>query len=89
MDKQYLTELRDDSTNNISNTIPEILAYLFNNFVDVYIEDVDKEAETLNQMPWNISDPPMVFNTPIEDLQKLATSAGVPRCESQLIAIGI
>ena len=89
VDKQYLAELRDKLTNDIPHSIPDILAYLFKNFADVDVEDVDKEAATLNQMHWDISDPPIVFIALIEELQVPATSAGVPRSESQLIAIGI
>ena len=89
IDKQYLAELHDKFTNDIPHSIPDILTYLFRNFADVDVEDVDKEAESLNQMHWDISEPPMVFITPIEDLQVFATSAGVPRSESQLIAIGV
>ena len=40
-------------------------------------------------MTWIVSDPPMVFITPIEDLQILAIEANIPRTESQLIAIGL
>ena len=64
VDKQYIAELRDKSTNNISYTIPEILAYLFENFADMDVEDVEKEVETLNQMYWNINHPPMVLKAP-------------------------
>ena len=88
IEKPYLDELRDD-TNTITMSIPEILSYLFENFADVDPEDVDKEVEHLNQMNWNVSDPPMVFITPIKDLQVLAIEANVPRTESQLIAIGV
>ena len=50
---------------------------------------VSKAEEKLNEIHWNINDPPMVFLTAIEDLQKLATAAKIPRTEQQLISIGI
>ena len=87
VDSMYLRELRD-GTNNISRSIPDILEYLYDNFADVTAEDVNKEEAALNQLHWNVVDPPMVFFTAVEDFQKLATAAGLTRTESMLIAIG-
>ena len=89
IDGNYLNELRDDNINTISSTIPEILQYLFNNFADVTPQDVTKAEEKLNELHWNINDPPMIFLAPIEELQKLATAAKIPRTAAQLVSIGL
>ena len=89
VDKNYLDELRDETTNRITKTIPEILCYLFDNFADVNAEDVCKQEDTVSQYNWNIAEPPMEFFKAITDLQKMATAANVPRSQPQLISIGI
>ena len=89
IDGTYLDELRNENTNTIQKTIPEILSYLFENFADVSAQDVGKAEEKLNDMHWNISDPPMVVYTAIDDMQKLASAANIPRTAEQLISIGI
>ena len=89
VDDQFLEELKDEQTNNIDKSIPEILAYLFANFADVTLVDVKREEEKVKEHFWNISEPPMSFYTIIEDFQKIATAAGVPRTEKMLINYGM
>ena len=40
--------LQDEATNNILQSIPKLLGYLFENFADVTAEDVIKEEAALN-----------------------------------------
>ena len=61
VDGMYLEKLRDEATNNITQSIQGILGYLFENFAEVTAEDMIKEEAALNQLHWNIADPPMVF----------------------------
>ena len=89
IDKAYLEELRDETTNTITKTIPEILTYLFTNFADVTSDEVNKEEEKVVNHFWNLSDPPMSFYTLIEDLQLLSTAAKIPRTNEQLVALGV
>ena len=63
IDKTYLDELRNVTTNTITEIIPEIFTYLFDNFADVTSHDVTKEESKVNNLYWNISDPPMSFST--------------------------
>ena len=89
IDKVYLEELRDETTNTINKTIPEILTYLFTNFADVTSDDINKEEEKVINHFWNLSDPPVSFYTLIEDLQRLSTAAKIPRTNEQMVSYGI
>ena len=68
VEDQFLVQLHDDIANNITNTILEISAYLFDNFVDTGSADVQREEVKVKDYCWNISDPPKAFFTIIEDL---------------------
>ena len=87
--KEYLDELRNDTTNTITASIPDILTYLFDNFSDVTAQDVAKEEAKVTNFYWNLTDPPMTFFNLIEDLQAVATAANVPYTNEQLVAFGI
>ena len=89
VDENYIDELRDETNDRITKTIPEMLRYLFDNFADVDAEDVRKEEAKLSEYVWNIAEPPMEFYRKVEQLQKLANAANVTRTASQLIAIAI
>ena len=89
VDENYIDELRDEGTNRITKTIPEILRYLFDNFADIEAEDVRREEAKLSEFVWNVMNPPMEFYRKIEELQKLANAANVTKSASQLIAIAI
>ena len=86
IDREYLAELRDEKTNFISKSIPEILDYLFDNFADVTAEEVMKEEERIANTFWNVIDPPMKIFTQIDDFQLLAKAAEVPRTDQMLIS---
>ena len=89
IDPPYLEELRNEETNTITRGIPEILQYLFDNFATVTIEDVKAEEAKLSEFHWNIADPPMVMYKVIDDLQKMAVAAKLPKTEEQLVALGV
>ena len=89
IDDEFLEELKDDETNDISKSIPEILSYLFENFAEVSSADVKREEEKIKNYYWDINTPPMVFYTLIEDLQKLATAAKLPRTEQMMVDYGL
>ena len=89
VDKEFLEEFRDEMTNDITKSVVEILTYLFKNFANVGSVDVQREEEKVKAYFWNISDPPMAFITFIEDLQLVATAAGLPWTEQMLINYGL
>ena len=89
IDGQYIDELRNENTNTITKTIPQILQYLFENFSNVTLQDVAREETKLRDFFWNIAEPPMTFYHAIDELQILATAAQVPKTEEQLINIGL
>ena len=57
----YLKELRNDLTDTITHSIPDILKYLYDNFIDVTPDDVKAEEDKIAEYHWNIEDTPMVF----------------------------
>ena len=89
VEDQFLDELRDEASNDIEESIPDILKYLFDNFGDVGSADVQREEAKLKAFHWNVVDPPMGFFTMIEDFQVLATAAGLPRTDEMLINYGL
>ena len=89
VDAEFLEELWDEMTNDISKSVAEVLTYLFENFGRVGSADVQREEEKVKAYFWNVSDPPMAFYTLIEDLQKVAKAAGLPQTEEMLINHGL
>ena len=53
IDDEYLQELRNDTTNAIEGSIPEIMDFLFTAFGDMEPEDISKMEETLHYYNWN------------------------------------
>ena len=89
VDGQYLDELRDQTTNTITKTIPEILEHLFENYSDVTSQDIIQAEDKIRQYFWNISEPPMCFYHLIDDLQLLSKAAKIPKTDMQMINYGI
>ena len=88
LEEKYIEHLIDDDTGLIEDDIPDVLEFLFNNYGKVTSEEVkDKEAEVLN-ISFNPADPMVIIYRPIEQLQKLATSADIPYSNEQLLEFG-
>ena len=89
IDDEYLQELRNDTTNAIEGSIPEIMDFLFTAFGDVEPEDISKMEETLHNYNWNLNEPPAEYFNLIEDLSKAGTAARLPYTAAQLINFGL
>ena len=89
VEDQFLNELKDEASDDIENSIPEILNYLFENFGDVNSADVQREEAKIKAYHWNVTEPPMGFFTLIKDFQVLAKAAGLPRTDEMLINNGL
>ena len=89
IEEQYIEHLVDDDTGLIEQDIPTVLEYLLTNYGKVPSEEVkQKEAEVLS-FSFNPSDPMVLLYRPIEQLQKLATDAGIPYSEAQKLEFGL
>ena len=89
IDKQYIEELNHPTLNIITKPIYDVLTYLFDNFADVTASDVSKEEEKLRTYYWNVTEPPLIFYTLINDLQTLAKAANETKTDQQLINLGL
>lgn len=89
IDNDYLKELRDEVTNTITMSIPDVLAFLFRRYGKVDSNKVSNEETKVKEFSWNIVDPPVCIFNLIEDLKSVANAAGVPKTEAQLINYGL
>ena len=89
VEEKYIEHMVDEDTGLIEHDIPTVLEYLFTNYGKVPSEEVkQKEAEVLN-ISFNPADPMVLLYRPIEQLQKLATSAGIPYSSAQQLEFGL
>ena len=76
-------------TGLIEDDLPTVLAHLDTNYGKFPSEEVkQKELEVLSTS-FNPADPMVVLFCPIEQLQKLATAAGIPYSTEQQLEIGL
>ena len=87
--EEYLDALRNREANAITNTIPEIIEYLFDNYGIVEMEEVLKEEHSIRESKYSPPTPLVTIFNKIEDLQDLATAAYNPYTQVQLLNIGI
>jgi len=85
LEDQYVAALVDPYTNLIASDIPDTLDYLFYNFGKVSSEEVLQRESEVMSMTWLASDPIILLTKPLEDLNKLATHAGVPYTPKQIL----
>ena len=86
---KYIEPLLNDNTGLIKDDLPTVLTYLNTNYGKFPSEKVkQKESEVLS-MYFNPADPMVVFYCPIEQLQKLATAAGIPYSPAQQLELDL
>ena len=85
LEDQYVAALVDPYTNLIVSDIPDTLEYLFYNFGKVSSEEVLQRESEVMSMTWLASDPIILLTKPLEDLNKLATHAGIPYTPKQIL----
>ena len=78
VDEDYLKELRNEHTNAITLTIPEILSHLTTTYGQVDSSDLRKQEEQLTLFHWNANDPPAEMYNLVENLVKASIAAGMP-----------
>ena len=89
IEEKHLESLVDEHTNLISGDMPTVLEYLFYNCGKVRSDEVaQKEAEVMS-LTWQPSEPMVLLTRPLEQLQKLATQAGMPCADNQILQKGL
>ena len=75
MDEVYLENLRDTNTRTIPDSIPDILAFLFQNYGQVASETVEDKITEIKSMTFNVTDSLTKLYKAIENVKKLAFAA--------------
>ena len=89
MPELYLKRFRNRNTNTLTDSLPVILAYLFQTYGDISDEELTKAEETLKAKVFDITQPLAIMYNEIQDLQDLATAANNAFSDRQLVLIGI
>ena len=89
LEEKYIEALVDEYTNLLTGDIPTILTYLFYNYGKVRSEEVTQKDSEVMSMNWQPTDSIIMLTRPIEQLQKLATQAGIPYTDSQILEKGL
>ena len=85
IEPKYLRALRDQKTNKISKTIPEILKYLFDTYGDVSPRELQQLRNQVENIVFDPSEPVDTIFSEIEDLETIAEIAENPLSERQKI----
>jgi len=89
LEPKWIAPLINEDTGLIEDDLPTVCAYLDANYGVVQSEEVkEKESEVLSTS-FNPSEPLIVIFRPIEQLQKLATTANIPYSLEQQLEIGL
>ena len=78
IDPIYLEDLKDPVTNTITQTIPEIVTYLLDNYGDVRPEEVTKEEDKIKNIDFSINTPLSTLYKKVDHLLELSTAVGSP-----------
>ena len=89
LEHKYIEPLINEDTGLVELDFPSVLQYLDTNYGRVSSEEVkSKESKVLN-ISFNPDDPIVVLFCLIEQLAKLATSAGIPYSQEQQLEFGL
>ena len=89
LEERYSGSLVDEYTNLLTGDVPSILGYLDYNYGKVRSEEVTQKESEVMSMNWHPTDPIVLLTRPIEQLQKLATQAGIPYTDRQILEKGL
>ena len=89
LEDKHIESLVDEYTNLISDDVPTVLEYLFYNYGKVRSEEVSQKEVEVMTATWHPTDPIVLLTRPIEQLQKLATQAGIPYTDGQILEKGL
>ena len=89
VEEKYIEHLLDEHTGLIEHDIPTVMEYLFANYGKVPSEEVKQRESEVLTLSFNPADPMITLYRPIEQLQKLATDAGIPYSSAQILEFGL
>ena len=89
IEDKFIEPLVDPYTNLLTGDVPSILEYLDYNYGKVRSEEVTQKDNEVMTMSWQPTDPLVLLTRPIEQLQKLAITAGIPYTNSQILEKGL
>lgn len=89
IEDKFIEPLVDPYTNLLTGDVPSILEYLNYNYGKVRSEEVTQKDNEVMTMSWQPTDPLVLLTRPIEQLQKLAITAGIPYTNSQILEKGL
>lgn len=81
--------LVDPHTNLLTGDVPTMLDHLSCDYSKVRSEEVTEKDNEVMTMTWQPNDPIVLLTRPIEQLQNLATQAGMPYADSQILEKGL
>ena len=89
LEERYSGSLVDEYTNLLIGDVTDNLEYLFFNYGKVRSKEVTQKEHEVITMSLQPTDPIVLLTRPIEQLQKLATQAGIPYTDSQILEKGL
>ena len=85
LEDKHTEALVKEHTNLISDDIPSVLDYLFNNYVNVSSEEVTKKDLEVMSMAWLPYDTIVLLTAPLDHLKKLFQHAGITYIDKQIL----
>ena len=89
IEADYLKDITDHDTDSINLTVSGILTYLFTLYGDVDADTLAEEELKLQQYFWDTADPITILFNKIDDVIQMATAAGVPKTDEQIVSLGL
>ena len=87
VDKLYLEELRDPTTNTILSSIPFILAHLIKNYGEIEPETITEKELRVRKMDFTVANPLTKLWKEVKDLEALSIASASPYSPQQVINI--
>ena len=89
IDNKFISDFLDDVTGSINKPLHEVLEYLYEYYGDVQRHDLKTVEREVDNMNYDLSQPPNVIWKAIDDLQRLAVAANLKYTDSQLVDLGL
>ena len=89
IDNEYLAEFLDSTTYQINKPLHEVMTTLYEIYGQVRRSDTKIVEREVENMSYDLSQPPSIIWKAIDDLQKLAKAAKIGYSDEQLTEMGI
>ena len=84
-----MESLINEHTQLIQEDIPTVLAYLFETYGKIPSEEVKQKDSQIRTMTFHPADPMIMLYNPVEQLCKMAKSAGIDYSEQQILDLAL